>query len=560
MGQSMKSLPFGIHLPAYDRSWLRADLIAGITSWALVVPQAVAYAQIAALPPQSGLAAAFAGPLGYAFVGTSHQLMVTPTSSTAAISASLIAPLAAGDATRFIELSAALAILSGIVFLVLGWLKLGFVSQFLALSVQVGFMFGLGMVITVGQVPKLLGISSPGEENFFPSLWHLLTHLGEIHLWSAVLGVVGLATLIFFKNYRPTFPAALVVVVLSIVVTWLFDLGNHGVDIVGAIPPGLPLPSIPHIGLAEIAALLPPAIILAIMGYAETASVAQDIATRQHYEIKPNRELLGVGVANALSGLFQGFMVAGGASQTAANERSGAKSQLSSLVVSALTLLTAFALTPLFYYLPQAILGAIVINAVMGFFRLSELKRFYHLRRASFSLAILALVATLIFGVLPALILSVTISLILILTYFSRADGSILGKAPEAEIYGDISRHPEFSPIPGMLIFRLNAPTLVLNVRSMRGLVIEAVKKIDSVKVVLLDLGANAELDIESADVLAELRDELERQAISLWLANVHGHVGEILVKSGFVREGVATLYPTIPLAVDAFNADNVTA
>jgi high affinity sulfate transporter 1 len=519
-----------------------------------VVPQAVAYAQIAELPPQAGLSSAFAGPLGYALAGTSHQLMVTPTSSAAAISAALVTPLAAGDAVRFLELSAALAILTGIVFLALGWLKLGFVSQFLALSVQVGFMFGLGMVITVGQIPKVLGITAP-EGDFFPSLWYILTHLGEAHLWSVILGVASLAVLVWSKYYRPSFPAALFVVAFGILVTAFFGLADRGVEIVGAIPRGLPLPSIPHIGWSELVALLPPAILLSVMGYAETASVAQDLATRHHYEIKPNRELTGIGVANVLSGLFQGFMVAGGASQSAANERAGAMSQLASIIVSVLTLLTAFALTPLFYYLPQAILGAIVINAVMGFFRVGELQRIYYLRRDSFALAMLALISTLFLGVLPGLVVAVTVSIIMLLIALSRANGSLLGKAPDSDVYGDLALHEEYRGISGMMIFRMNAPMLAINARRLRELVVDAVRQADPPpKVVLLDMGMNPDLDIESVDLLAEIREELGRQGISLWLGNVHAKVGDMLRRSEYAAEGTqVSIYPSIPTAVETF-------
>jgi sulfate permease, SulP family len=250
-----------LRLPHYDRTWLRADLVAGVTSWALVVPQAVAYAQIAGMPAQAGLAAAFTGPLGYALLGTSRQLMVTPTSSAATISAALVAPLAAGDPARFLALSAMLAILTGIVLMVLGWLRLGFVSQFLAVSVQVGFMFGLGMVITIGQVPKVLGIAPVGED-FFPALWSVLTNLGNANLWSIALGLGGLAALLLMKRFAPAAPGALLVVAVGILLTATLGLEVQGVAVVGTIPQGLPLPALPQTPLADVIALLPAALVI----------------------------------------------------------------------------------------------------------------------------------------------------------------------------------------------------------------------------------------------------------------------------------------------------------
>ena len=237
----------------YQRAWLRGDLVAALTTWALVVPQAIAYAQIAQLPPQAGLFAAFAGLLGYALFGSSRQLVVSPTSATAAISAALVAPVAMGDATRFGELSAALAILVGIVLVALGVLHVGFVSRFIAASVQAGFMFGLGLTIIVGQVPALLGVSKGEGDFFLPQLWHLLTRLGDVNGWTAAVGLGSLALLLALKRVAPGIPAALLVVVASIVVVALGDLADHGVDVIGEIEGAVPVPALPLGGLGRAA-------------------------------------------------------------------------------------------------------------------------------------------------------------------------------------------------------------------------------------------------------------------------------------------------------------------
>jgi SulP family sulfate permease len=355
-GRLARLVPALDWLGHYRRAWLRGDVVAALTTWALVVPQAIAYAQIAQLPPQAGLFAAFGGLLGYGLFGSSRQLIVSPTSATAAISAALVAPVALGDPARFRTLSAALAILVGIVLVVLGVLHVGFVSRFISAAVQAGFMFGLGLTIIVGQVPALLGVSKGGGD-FFPQLWHLLTHLGDANGWTAAIGLASLALLLGLKRVAPNVPAALLVVVASIVVVALGGLPDHGVAVIGRIEGAVPTPALPDVGWDELLALLPGGLAIAVIGYAETATVGESLADEHGDSVQPDRELSATGVANVLAGLFQGFIAGGGASQSAANDRAGANTQLVSLLVSGLTVLTAVALLPLFRDLLQAALG-----------------------------------------------------------------------------------------------------------------------------------------------------------------------------------------------------------
>ena len=387
-------LPIVGWLSTYQRSWLRNDLVAGVSTWALVVPQAVAYGQIAGLPAQSGLAAAFAGPFAYALLGTSRQLIVSPTSSTAAVSAALVAPVALGDPERFIALSAGLAIFTGLALVVLGIFKLGFVSQFLSTAVQVGFMIGLGLTIGVGQAFDLLGLSSPAEEDFFPRLVSLIGQLPEANPWTVALGLGGLAALIGLKSVAPRAPAALIVVVAGILITTALNLSVQGVATVGRIEQGLPAPGLPHLQLSDFRVLLPAALAIAVLGYAESASVAQGFAARHRYDIDANRELIAIGGSNILSGLVRGFIVGGGASQSAANDSAGARTQLAGLILAGLAVLAAFTLTGLFVNLPQAILAAIVIDAIRGFFRFDEMRRIFDVRRDAFALAIFAMLVS----------------------------------------------------------------------------------------------------------------------------------------------------------------------
>jgi MFS superfamily sulfate permease-like transporter len=376
-------------LPRYDPTWLRYDIVAAVTSWALIVPQAIAYAQIAGLPPQTGLAAAAAGMFGYAVLGTSKQLLVSPTSSTAAISAALVGTIAAGDAARYGSLSAALAILVGVTFVILGLAKIGFVARFIPTSVQVGFMFGLGLTILTGQLTKILGVPRV-EGSFIQEVRELLGYVGQTNPATVVVGVTALAALLLGRRYAPGLPIALIVVVGGILAVAVFGLTARGVAVIGEVEGGFPLPALPLVGAADVLALVPGAVAITVIGCAESLTVAQQFADEHRDEIRPDQELIANGGANALSGVFQGFIVGGGASQSAANDSAGAKTQLASLLVAGLTVLTMVALLPLFRDLPQAVLGAIVISAVVGFLRVDELRRIRSLRPDSFAMAVVA--------------------------------------------------------------------------------------------------------------------------------------------------------------------------
>jgi high affinity sulfate transporter 1 len=527
-GRLARLVPAVDWLAHYRREWLRGDVVAALTTWALVVPQAIAYAQIADLPPQAGLFAAFAGLLGYALLGSSRQLIVSPTSSTAAITAALVAPVAAGDVARFGALAAMLAILVGLVLAVLGLLHLGFVSRFISAGVQAGFMFGLGLTIIVGQVPKLLGVPG-GEGDFFPQLGHLLTSLDEVNGWTAAIGIGSLAVLLAAKRVAPTLPAALAVVVAGIAVVALFGLAGHGVEVIGRVEGAVPGLVVPAVGWSDVVALLPGALAIAVIGYAESATVAESLADEHGYTVRPDRELLAIGGANVLAGLFQGFITGGGASQSAANDRAGAQTQLVSLLVSGLTVLTAVALLPLFRDLPQAVLGAIVIGAVAGFLNLPALRRIARLRRDAFLLAMLALAGVLIFGVLGGLLLAVVISILLLLDRQSRPGSTVRTE-------------------PGLLVFRLDAPMLFINAKLVRDQVRELLAAAsEPVRIVLVDLRFSHDLDVEDLNVLAALRAELAGRGIELWLGNVRATVHERLRRGGLAAAiGEDRLYRTL--------------
>jgi high affinity sulfate transporter 1 len=522
-------LPILEWLPRYQGGWLRFDLIAGLTVWALVVPQAIAYAQIAGLPPQSGLVAAAAGLIAYAVLGTSRQLIVSPTSSTAAISASLVGTVALSDASGAGALSSALAVIVGIAFLSFGLLKLGFIARFIPAGVQVGFLFALGLTIIIGQLTKVLGIP-PTEGSFVQQLGPFLSTLDQTNPSTLAVGGTALAVLLVARRISPALPAALVVVVGGILAVYALDLAAKGVEIIGAVPGGLPLPALPLIAPSDLLVLIPGAIAISVVGSAESLTVAQQFADEHKEEIVPDQELVANGGANLLSGLFQGFIVAGGASQSAASDRAGAKTQLVSIITAGLVVLTSLALLPLFADLPQAVLGAIVINAVLGFVRVDQLRRVRALRRDSFGIALFALVMTLLLGILPGLLIAVGLSLLYLLVRLSRPTVSVLGRAPGGTGWSAVQREPEATPIAGVLAVRLEAALLFLNAGLLRDQVRAAMAAAEPPpRLVILDLSMSPAMDIESLDILVRLAEHVREAGAELWLAEVRGPVHEVI-------------------------------
>jgi sulfate permease, SulP family len=341
--------------------------------------------------------------------GTSHHVVVGSTSSIAILTAAIIASMAAGGSERYIALAADLAILVGALFVLSGLLRLGFVSAFLSRSVVTGFLFGLALVIAIEQVGKLFGIKTGGGSgDFFMEFWNFITHLGETNGWTLLIGVLSLAILFGLPRVFPRIPAALVALVFGIAFVSLFNMEQRGVAIVGTIAGGFPQLKIPSIGLSD---LLPGALGLTLLAYSEHTGATSASAIRHHYDTDANQELVAVGIANLGAGLFQGLAVGGSLSRSTANDTAGARSQVSSLVASALVLLTTIALTPLFYNLPQATLGAIVIRAVIGLMNVGELQRFYHLRIAAFVQALTTMLGVLTLGVLAGLLIAVALSL-----------------------------------------------------------------------------------------------------------------------------------------------------
>ena len=519
-------------LRGYERPWLRADVIAGVVIWSVVIPQAVAYAQIAGLPPAAGLMAAPGAMLAYGLLGTSRQLVVGATTSTAAVSAATVGGLADGNAARFAALSAALALVTAVVFLAAGVLHGGAIADFISKPVMTGFLFGLGMVIALGQLPKLLGVKA-GEGNFFPALVDVLGELGDIDWTTLAVGAASVAVLVICRRLRPALPSTLLVLAGGILVSALLDLSAHGVAVVGNIPNALPDPAIPDVSADDVLALVTPAFGVMFLS-AEGIGVARALAVKHGYPLDLNRDLRAFGASNLLSGLSSGFVQAGGASQTAAADGAGARTQLAGLMAAGLVLLTGAFLAPLFKDLPEATLGAIVIVAVSGFFRVAELRRFAYVRRSAIVTALIALVGVLALGVLQGLVVAAGLSLVYVVERLGRPSVGALARDPATGVWGRADRHEGWAGPDGALVVRSDGPFLYPNANLVKDRILAlAAEAGQRPRTVVLDLSTSTDLDLQTADTLEELRDQLARDGSELRLASVRAPAREILDRAG---------------------------
>jgi sulfate permease, SulP family len=519
-------------LRTYRREWLRADVIAGVVIWSVVTPQAVAYAQVAGLGPEAGLMAAPGALLGYALLGTSRQLVVGATTSTAAVSAAAVGVLAQGDAARFAALSAALAIVAGVVFVIAGTLRMGAIADFVSKPVMTGFLFGLGMVIALGQLPKILGVK-PGDGNFFPALADVLGELGDVDAGTLAVGAVSVAVLLLGRRVVPKVPATLLVLVLAISASALLDLSAHGVAVVGDIPNALPDLGVPDVSADDLVALVTPALGVLIMS-AEGIGVGRTLAVDHGYRYDVNRDLQAIGASNLLAGVSAGFVQCGGASQTAAADGAGARSQLAGVVAAVFVLLTGAFLAPLFEDLPEATLAAIVIVAVSRFFNVAELRRFARVRGSALVFALMATVGVLALGVLQGLVVTAGLTLLYVVERLSRPSVGALARDPLSGDWGRADRHRGWDAVDGAVVVRSDGPFFYANANTVKDRIL-ALAGDDGARprVVVLDLSTSTELDLQAADTIEELSRQLERDGVELRLGAVRAPARGILDRAG---------------------------
>ena len=547
-------------LRTYERAWLSKDVVAGLVLTALLVPQGMAYAELAGLPPITGLYTSILCLIGYAIVGPSKILVLGPDSSLGPMIAATILPIlgADGDPARAVALASMLAILVGAIMLLAGAAKLGFIADLLSKPTQIGYMNGLALTILVGQLPKLFGFSVDAD-GFLPELRGFVQGVsnGETVGAALAVGVSALAVILVLQRAMPKVPSVLVAVVLSILAVEVFDLTASGVSVVGSLPSGFPPFTVPDVGLGDLPLLIGGALGIVFVALADTISTASAFAARAGDRVHGNQEMIGIGTANVAAGFFQGFPVSTSGSRTAVAEQAGAKSQFAGLVGAAAIVLILVAVPGLLRNLPQPALAAVVIAESLSHADVAGVVRLRTLRRTEAWLAVAAFLAVTLLGVLPGIGIAVALS---ILNVFRRTwwpHQAILGDTPDLPGFHDLEMHPDGETTPGLVIFRFDAPLIFANARTFREQVHELAEEPD-LRWILIAAEPITDVDTTAADMLVELDEWLNARGISLVFAEMKDPVHAKITRYELTRTiDPSHFYPTIRAAVNAFAAQD---
>ena len=531
-------LPILSWAPRYDRTDLRSDLAAGLTVGAMLVPQAMAYALLAGLPAEVGLYAATIPVIIYALFGTSRQLAVGPVAIVSLLTASALAPLVEEGTAAYFATAALLALMVGVIHIVLGLGRLGFLVNFLSHSVLVGFTAAAAIIIGFSQAKHIFGISIERKEHFYETVREVVDNLSTTNSTTLVLGSVSLAALFSLKRFAPKVPAALVVVVGSILAVQLFDLEDRGVKVVGDIPDKLPAFGLPDFDGSLMGTLLPTAFVITIVGFMESIAVAKVYARRHRCEVIANSELIGLGAANVAAGLFGGYPVTGGFSRTAVNDTAGARTPFASLITAGIVLVTIAFLTPLFASLPNAALGAIIIMAVTGLIDTAEMRHIAQVKKSDLIGLSVAFFATLILGIELGILVAVVASVLVVFARMSMPHSAVLGHVDGTTSYRNVERFPEANTIEGVHIVRIDAAVSFVNAVNVKKLILDHADQItQEPRALVLDASGINDLDATGAEMFHDLLNEIASRNVELHLTDVKGPVRDVLRRSGIWDE-----------------------
>jgi sulfate permease, SulP family len=541
-------------LSRYDRGWLRGDVAAGIAVTALVVPKNLGYAGIAQVPLQNGLYAAAAGAIIYALFATSRHISTGPSSSLAAVAggAVLATNLGGDDAAQLV---AAIALATGLLFLALAIFRLGWIAQFLSKAVVTGFLAGAAIDVVVGELPKLTGTDAEGD-NAWREFGTWVQGLGDIHWTTLLVAAISLGVILTLRFTVPAVPGALVLVVGGLVASGLFDLGDHGVALVGDVPRGLPSPELPDWSVVgdHYAAIVISAIALLLIGFSQTAGDARAFAARHRYRIDVNQESVAQGMANVGAGVFQGMPVSTSLSASSLNESAGARTQLSSLVSGGLVIGTLLVLAPVFSHLPKAVLGAVIIDAVVfGMIDVAELRRLYRVTRFDFWVAIAAILGVLSAGVLAGVVIGVALSLCWLIYVTTRPPMPLLGREHGTQVFRDLDEHPGDETFPGIAVLRLDGGLFFATTEALENRVRAFTDDGDQPIALVLDLEGVNFVDSQGAAKLQELHELAHDSGIALRLARLKPQVRAVLEADGIVELiGADHIHGNVHRAVEA--------
>ena len=538
----------------YERSWLRGDVMAGVTVAAYLVPQVMAYATVAGLEPVVGLWAALVPLAVYAVLGSSRQLSVGPESTTALMTATALAPLAAGDPGRYAMMAAAAALLVGAICFVGGLIRLGLLADLLSRPVLIGYMAGVAAIMIAGQLSKVSGVSVDGDE-FLDQIRSFVAGIGGVHWPTLVLSAAVLAVLLLLGRLAPRLPGALIAILIATAFVAAFSLHENGIKVIGEIPAGLPTPVVPGIPLADFVALLIPAAGIAIVAFSDNVLTARTFAVRHGQEVDANAELRALGVCNVGAGLMHGFPVSSSGSRTALGDALGSRSQLYSVVALVSVLVVMLAGRGVLASFPMAALGALVVYAALRLVDVAEFKRLGRFRRSELILALATTAAVLVFGVLYGVLVAIVLSILDLLRRVARPHDAVQGFVPGVAGMHDIEDYPQANLEPGLLVYRYDAPLFFANADNFRERALIAVDEFPgAVEWFVLNAEGNVEVDLTALDALDQLRTELASRGIVFAMARVKQDLRVMLEAAGLLDKiGEDRIFMTLPTAVEAY-------
>ncbi len=548
-------LPILTSLRSYRRAWLPRDLTAGVLIVALAIPLSMGMAELAGMPPVAGLYSCMLPLAAYAFFGSSPQLVVALDASTAALLGAAVAPLAGGDPLRYAALAGGVTLLTGAILLVAGVARLGLIADFLSEPVLLGYQAGLALVVIAGQLPKMLGVATTAESTL-GAYYELLRGLGDTAPWSAVLGVATILIVVGVRRWKRAVPGALIALVLGALVAFALGLGEHGVSLLGDIPSGLPALRIPDMSWGDLGDLLPAAAAIALLAAADTLVSSRVFAVRGGYSVDADRDLLGLGAANIGSAVSGGIATSASAARTAVAESVGSRTQLAGLTAAVLMALVLLFLTRPLAYVPVAVLAAIVTVAVARLIELRALRTLFRVRRVEFVIALAALAGVVAVGLLEGVVLAMGLSLLDFLWRTSRPHDAVLGSVPGRQGHHDITRVHEARTVPGVLVYRFDAPLFYANAERFRRRVLRLIDRHADIRLLVIDASTISDIDVTAGRMLGELQQQLATRGIRLVAAAAIGRVYDLLVGDELkVDFTAADMYDTLDQAIGSATA-----
>jgi SulP family sulfate permease len=540
-------------LPNYQRKDLQGDMSAGITVAMMLIPQAMSYALLAGLPPIIGLYASILPLIVYAIFGTSRQLAVGPVAMVALLVTSGVGAIAQSGTDKYVMLAVALSLMVGVIQLGMGVFRLGFLTNFMSHPVISGFTSAAALIIGFSQLKHIVGLPLPRTENIAETIWLTLTQIADIHLSTLLIGVGGIVLLLVLRRINPLIPGPMVAVVISTLLVWAFGLNENGVKIVGDVPAGLPAFSFPAMNMADFTALLPIALTISFVGFMESIAVAKKIAREKRYEIDANKELVGLGAANIIGSFFKAMPVTGGFSRTAVNKNAGANTGLAAIITAVLIAIALLFFTPLFYYIPKAILGSVIMVAVFGLVDIHEVKHLVKVKKEDLALLLITFFATLVIGVKEGIFTGIAASILWFVIKATRPHYAVLGKLKDSENYRNVKRH-DVETVPGMLILRFDAQFYYGNVSFLKDTIKKHETELNGdLKKIVIDACSINQLDSSADTALHEMVEEYRLKGVDIYFAAVKGPVMDVMKRSGFDQLlGEDHFYLNVHSAVEA--------